>query len=102
MTDELTIARNFSGPPDSGNGGYVCGMAAARLINDPSVADGSIFEVTLRLPPPLERPLKVETTDTGLALVDSGAVVAEARYATINGEPPAPIDLDHAHQGVAS
>ena len=99
MTDDLTIARNFSGPPDSGNGGYVCGMTAARLVEDPAAVDGSAIEVTLRLPPPLERPLQVETTDTGLALIDGTAVVAEARHSTIDGEPPAPVDLEHAHQG---
>ena len=102
MTDVLTIARAFSGPPDSGNGGYVCGLAAARLIPDPSVVDGSVIEVTLRLPPPLERPLRVETTDIGLALVDGGAVVAEARHASIDGEPPAAVDLARANRGAAA
>lgn len=99
MTDELTIAQNFSGPPDSGNGGYVCGVTAARLVDDPSDVDGSAIEVTLRLPPPLERPMQIEPTAEGLALVDEGAVVAEARRSTIDDEPPDPVDFAHARQG---
>jgi hypothetical protein len=101
MTDELTIARNFFGPPDSGNGGYVCGVTAARLVDDPAKADGSTIEVTLRLPPPLERPMQIESTESGLALVDDGAVVAEARRSTIEGEPPPAVGFDQAHQGAA-
>ena len=40
----MTIPRRFCGPPNSGNGGYVCGTLA-RCI--PGAA-----EVTLRAPPP--------------------------------------------------
>jgi hypothetical protein len=102
MTEELTIARGFSGPPDSGNGGYVCGVTAARLVDDPSQADGSAIEVTLRLPPPLERPLQIVPTDQGLTLVDGDAVVAEARPSSIDDDPPDPVDLDHARRGAAT
>lgn len=101
MTDALTIARNFSGPPDSANGGYVCGMTAARLVTDPSDVDGATIEVTLRLPPPLEEPMQVEPTDNGLALLHDGAKVAEARWSTIEGGTPVAVDHDHAHRGAA-
>ncbi|MBR0693419.1 hypothetical protein JQ553_09345 [Bradyrhizobium lablabi] len=47
----MTIARRFRGPPNSGNGGYVCGMLARHI---PGAA-----EVTLRAPPPLETELDV-------------------------------------------
>ena len=51
MSDQITIPKRFCGPPDSGNGGYVCGLLAGY------VSGGS--EVTLRMPPPLERPLDI-------------------------------------------
>jgi hypothetical protein len=46
---ELTIAARFRGPPDSGNGGYVCGAFA--------VAVGTELRVRLLSPPPLDTPL---------------------------------------------
>ena len=49
LKDTVTIERRYRGPLDSGNGGYSCGRLAAFL-------DGPA-EVTLRLPPPLDRPL---------------------------------------------
>ena len=42
----------FNGPPDSAQGGYACGLVAER-IDSPGAA------VSLRAPPPLERPLEV-------------------------------------------
>jgi hypothetical protein len=45
MTGSLIVARCFCGPPDSGNGGCVCGLIAG-FVEVPAV-------ITLRLPPPL-------------------------------------------------
>ena len=53
----LTIARRFRGPPNSGNGGYVCGMLARHI---PGAA-----EVALRAPPPLETELDVVEVEAG-------------------------------------
>jgi hypothetical protein len=70
MTQEIWIDRRFHGPPDSGNGGYTCGVVAAEV-------DGPA-EVTLRLPPPLETPLRIEPTgDGGVRAFDGDALVAE-------------------------
>ncbi len=49
---EITFERRFRGPLTSANGGYACGRLAA-FVDDADV------EVTLRRPPPLERPLAV-------------------------------------------
>ncbi|MGH2716864.1 MAG: hypothetical protein ACRDM7_23840, partial [Thermoleophilaceae bacterium] len=52
MPEPLTIPARFNGPPSSANGGYACGRVA-ELVGTEEVA------VSLRLPPPLERPLEV-------------------------------------------
>lgn len=81
MRPTLTIARRFRGPVDSANGGYAAGLLAGVL--------GGPVEVTLRLPPPLERPLVVHETDAGVLLLDDDRTVAEARPADPDVVPPA-------------
>lgn len=83
---ELTIARRFRGPDDSGNGGYSCGVVAQ------AVGAGEI-EVTLRAPPPLDTPLAV----AGDGRVWSGELlVAEARPGSVDLEPPDPVNWEDA------
>lgn len=72
MTTHVSIPRRYCGPPDSGNGGYVCGVAAGAL-------GGSDVEVTLLAPPPLERPLSLERDGDEAKLVDGETVIAIAR-----------------------
>jgi len=71
----VEIARRFNGPPDSGNGGYTCGLVA--------VAYGA-NEVTLRRPPPLDTPLRVEPD----GVYDGDALVATPGTAQVTVEPP--------------
>jgi hypothetical protein len=71
----LTIDRRYRGPLDSANGGYAAGILGSRL--------GDSAEVTLRLPPPLERPLAVRRDGDRLLLEDDGRLVAEA----VPGDP---------------
>lgn len=71
----IVVERRFCGPPDSGHGGYTAGLLAAEV--------GEPAEVTLRRPPPLERPLEVERHGDRAVLRDGDTVVAEAR--TISG-----------------
>lgn len=79
MSETIVIKRRFCGPPDSGNGGYVCGLLAQRL-------DGTA-EVRLLKPPPLETRLEIRQADgPGVRLVHGRTVIAEAR--------PARLDLD--------
>ena len=49
----MIVPARFNGPPDSGNGGYTCGLVAAEL-------GAASAEVTLRAPPPLETEMAVE------------------------------------------
>jgi hypothetical protein len=79
----VLIDPRFRGPDASGNGGYTCGLVAGLLDGD--------AEVTLRLPPPLGRPLRVERRGAGVAVLDGEAVVAEAEPATVELELPEPV-----------
>lgn len=81
----IVVERRFCGPPGSGHGGYVAGLLAAEV--------GEPAEVTVRLPPPLERPLRVERTGEGAAVLrDGDAVVAEAtRISKVDVDVPDPI-----------
>jgi hypothetical protein len=86
----LVIDSRFNGPPDSGNGGYTCGLLA-REIEGPA-------EVTLRKPPPLGVELSVDRVDGGVRLVDGDTLVAEAAPARADRfvDPPAPVDAGEA------
>lgn len=88
---EIVIDRRFRGPDQSGNGGYTCGLVAAALGAD-------AVEVTLRLPPPLDRTLDL---DGAGRLLDGGKVVAEARPAGVGIEPPGPVEWAEARAAAA-
>jgi hypothetical protein len=89
MERTLTVDARFAGPPGVGNGGYVSGRMAA-LVGGPA-------EVTLRLPTPLGRPLRVVEGDDGVVrAMDGAAPIAEARPAEPDLELPAPVGLEAA------
>ena len=93
--DTLTVPRRFNGPPTSGNGGYVGGALAARL-GAPSV------QVTLRAPPPLDRPLQLRATaDGGLSLLDGELLLAEAIATAFTLAVPAAPALEVAEAAAA-
>jgi hypothetical protein len=89
----VVIGRRYRGPLTSGNGGYSAGLLAGFL-------DGPA-EVTLRLPPPLERELQVTDEDGRFVLRDGDAVVAEAVPAVPGVEPPLTLTLDEARDAAA-
>lgn len=90
MAEVVRIAHRFRGPPESGNGGYTCGLVARAL-------DSPAAEVTLRVPPPLERDLALEPADGGVELRDGDTVVAEGRpLDSLEVEPPDPVSLQEA------
>ena len=86
----MIIARRFRGPPQSGNGGYSCGMTARELAGP--------CEVTLRAPPPLDRELSVARRGPGVVVRDGEAVIAEAAPAEVAIEVPAPVTLAQAEE----
>jgi hypothetical protein len=91
---EITFPRRFRGPLASANGGYAAGRLAL-------FCDADDVEVTLRLPPPLDRALEVRPTDGGVALLDGDSVVAEARPGSVDADPPAPVSLAEAEEAAA-
>jgi hypothetical protein len=94
MAKSILIARRFCGPPDSGNGGYTCGLVAEAL--------GGPSEIMLRMPIPIERVMHVEMLDTMHAHLKSGDdLVAEgARSEVALGSDLPRVDFDLA--GVAA
>ena len=88
---EITFPRHYRGPLTSANGGYACGRLAALV-------DADEVEVTLRLPPPLDRPLAVELDGRTVRLLDGDALVAEARPAPVEVDAPAPVSFEAAEQ----
>ncbi len=88
---EITLPRRYRGPLTSANGGYACGRLA-RFV------DADEVEVTLRLPPPLDRPLAVERTARACDFIDGDALVAEARPASVDMDAPAPVSVDVAEE----
>ena len=74
------IERRFRGPPESGNGGYSCGVLAEGV--------SGVATVTLRLPPPLDRPLTLGGDGEQSRLSDGENIVGEATRSTLDLEVP--------------
>jgi hypothetical protein len=72
----MIISRRFRGPPNSGNGGYVCGMLARQIAG--------AAEVILRAPAPLETELSVVEVAAGVwELRQGAATIAIGRATTL-------------------
>lgn len=78
----MLIEPRYCGPPDSGNGGYVCGRLAS-FIEGPAV-------VRLQLRPPLGVKMEVRSTGKGVELRHRADVVAWAQPSQVALEIPAP------------
>lgn len=83
-----TIDPRFCGPPNSGNGGYVCGLLAKAL--------SGAAEVTLKKPPPLSKPLTITSANGIVQLTDEDEVVGVARAGSVEFEAPAAPSFEEA------
>jgi hypothetical protein len=88
----FTIDARYRGPPDSGNGGYVCGLLGA--------AAGVPVAVRLKRPPPLDIPLRLIEAHETLRLLRGEEIIAEARPDPVELDIPLP--PDHAEAIAAS
>lgn len=93
--DEVVIERRFRGPPDSGQGGYSCGLLAERV-------EGDSATVTLRKPPPLERPLTIERSGEAVSLLDGETLIATGGPDPLELEVPDTVALDVARRAAES
>jgi len=75
MTKTITIAQRYCGPPESGNGGYVCGLLA-EFIDGPAL-------VRLQEPTPLDVAMEVRQAQGEVELIRSTTVIATARRAEV-------------------
>jgi hypothetical protein len=90
----LIVPSHFNGPPDSGNGGYVCGLLGRRI--------GGSVEVRLHQPPPLDRPLDVREEDGALHAWDGATRIATARATRLRMDVPEPPSLADAEVAAAA
>ena len=91
MSEQVVIDRRFRGPPESGQGGYSCGLVAERI-------DADSVTVTLRSPPPLERPLRIERDEGTVSLLDGETLVAAGAADELELAVPDPVSLDAARR----
>jgi acyl-coenzyme A thioesterase PaaI-like protein len=97
VTAAIVIAPRFRGPPEAGNGGYLCGLISAHV-------DGPA-EVTLRRPAPLATDLAVERGDDGsVRVLDGPDLVAEGVRVPggVATDPPSPVSIQVARAAGAS
>jgi hypothetical protein len=71
----VSIDKRYCGPPNSGNGGYVCGRLAAHIAGS--------AEITLRAPIPLDRQLEIVAGDELWELRDGATCLAIGRPADV-------------------
>ena len=105
----LTIEKQYNGPPDSGNGGYVAGRlaeAALRAAGQPAFGPGVPWvEVTLRQPPPLGEAMTLsspghgETTASQDETVIAGARLLTEAPAAAEAVPAVPVDVAREAEG---
>lgn len=93
-TRTCVFPSRFNGPPHSANGGYACGVVASFL-------DGPA-QVTLRTPPPLDRPMTVREADGGVDVFDGETLVGTGRRASPpTHEPPLTMSLEAAERAAS-
>jgi hypothetical protein len=93
-SENLVVSERFCGPPNSGNGGYVCGLLAKHL-------PGAVT-VRLKAPPPLRVPLVLEWSSDSARLFHESTLVGEAKTSELNMELPSSPTLEQATQAAAA
>src|SRR5262245_22603202 len=81
--ERIIRGARYNGPPTSAHGGYACGVLAGFV--------GTSARVSLRRPPPLDRPLDVRRMSQTFELCDGEAVIAQAEPAAVAIDAPEPV-----------
>jgi hypothetical protein len=90
LEDIMIIESTYCGPSTSGQGGYVCGLLGSFIQGT--------AEITLRIPPPLDRQMEVNIMGHDhVTLMDGDTLVAEARKAALELDVPTPPAYAEAH-----
>lgn len=88
---KITIARQFCGPPNSGNGGYVCGVIAKEFQS--ADLEGPAKAV-LRAPVPLDVDLSLDPAEGAIQLTNAEGLLigmaAPGDISVLPKPPPAP------------
>ena len=92
MAGPVVIHERFRGPDTSGQGGYSSGLIGREIEGAASVS--------LRVPPPLERPLELRRDDDRLALYDGDVLVADGGPAELSLDVPDPPSVQEADDAV--
>jgi hypothetical protein len=91
VVDSLVIPARFNGPPDSGHGGYSCGVVAGLLRGQ--------VEVELRAPPPLETEMEVRRYGDTVEVLSGETLVVRARKrGPLELELEEPVDVETARE----
>lgn len=86
----ITISKQFCGPPNSGNGGYVCGMLDRQT--------DYLSEVTLQKTIPLNKELNLLQEDETVKLMDGDALIAHAKPGDFYMQVPEPPTFEEAEE----
>ena len=93
LLETVSIPARFSGPPNSGNGGYTCALVARHV--------GGPAEVTLRKPIPVERDLQVVQMDGLIKLLDGEDLIAEGKSTEVILESVPSVHFSEAQNAAA-
>jgi hypothetical protein len=89
MSAQLSIPARFNGPPNSGNGGYSCGILAAHI--------SGAAKVRLHVPPPLDTDLELKNNEDGSVAMHHGDTLVGSGMATdLTLDCPTPPTLEEA------
>src|SRR5882672_842972 len=97
----ISIPSRFSGPPDSGNGGYTAGLLAETMHSaGADISKGA--EITLRKPIPLETAMRVDAQDGKFLLISTRSngeeLIVEGKPSQVEAVPPVLVDFAHAQE----
>jgi hypothetical protein len=90
LLETVIVPARFSGPPNSGNGGYTCALLARH--------GGNPAEITLRRPIPIESEMQVVQEDGLYKLLERELLIADGKPASIDLELPKPVSFAEAQR----